>query len=143
MKKVIGGMIALYICVGFVIAGMDDIEVTASDLKPATTQTNQFVVRGLLESVVLTASSTESSAISNTVVITCDSETLLSNSFTNDSIVYPRRQMHDYAGNLLVFDGVNTNKFYDKFPVAGTVTVKQTGVGPATNDWKVKLVFWK
>jgi hypothetical protein len=51
--------------------------------------------------------------------------------------------MHDYAGNLLVFDGVNTNKFYDKFPVAGTVTVKQTGVGPATNDWKVKLVIQK
>lgn len=134
----------LCVSAGMVLAAMDDVEFTANDLVAGTTQTNSVVLRGKVERIELTAVSTEAASVSNTVVITSGADTILSKSYTNDITIYPRRQMDDYLGTALVVDGVNTNKLYDNFVVAGTVTVKQTAVGAsATNDWKVKIVYEK
>lgn len=139
MRKGIIALVTVAISCAVVIAGMDDVSFPASDLKPAYTQTNTFVMRGYLERIEMVQASPDST-VSNTVTITDASKTLVSYSFTNTATIFPRTGIHSTAGAAL---GNSTNTPYDKIAVAGTVTVKQAGLGPATNDWALKIIYAK
>lgn len=138
MKKAIVGIMVLGICAGLVLAGMDDVTFTATDLTPAYAQTNSFVMRGVLERVELTTDGT--TAGTNTVTITSGASTLFNVAFSNNASYFPRIVPTSTTGASFP---VGTN-IVDKAAVAGTLTVVQLASGAhATNTYTVKIVYQK
>lgn len=121
MKK-IAVIILAALMASSVMALMDDQPIVLT-----TTSTNQnsasMVFRGTLEAVYLdvTANTT------NTFTITDEfGQTLFSKSVTADAIYYPSMKRQTYAGADFgdLIGATFTNMYYDKFPMAGKVTVK-------------------
>jgi hypothetical protein len=143
MKKVLIGLVGVFCLLGVVYAAMDDVEVSATSLKTGTTQTNEFVIRGDLAAVKIEALSTESSAVSNTVLITYGDVTLFNRAVTNDTTYPLMYGMYGSTGVALTNGTAPANIVYGRHPVAGKVTVKQTANGAATNNWKTTVIFEK
>jgi len=159
MKKLSVYLAALTICLigglGIVgaFAGMDDVTFSASVIG-ARIETNKVVLRGKIESMYLTVPT----AFVNTgsVVVTTADSIIYSNDVTTSTIAYPRIKVQDVNGTDLSYyglpatiDGTATTTcsvkyVYEKYPVAGEVTVKFKGTHAVyTNAYTLKIVYDK
>ena len=149
MKRtiLIAAFIAAFAYCGY--AEVDDFSRTWS-LITTNSDTATQICRGLLEGVEVDGAATKT----NVILVTYAGQTLYSQTVTGDTNVSIRVPVVGataaaLANTYSVWNGVTnstgTNPLYDKFPLAGAVTIRAAGAADTTgtNSVTVKVKFSK
>jgi hypothetical protein len=142
MKKALTGLVAFMATSVALFASMQDREFSCT-VVGAGTNAVTYVLRGELEAIKVDVTAPSTS----TVTVASDQLTLFSKaSIAADATFLPRAAIQTTAGVAATFVGGTNNAanaWYDKQPMAGSVTVTLVGENAAsvTNNTKVTLIY--